>query len=69
MADPLSTAASIAGLVSLAQVIVKEGYGYLRTAKGCPDELSELVREVTSITGLLSIIENDDFRQLFTLQF
>ncbi|KAF8535579.1 ankyrin repeat-containing domain protein [Trichophaea hybrida] len=60
MADPLSTAASIAGLVSLAQLIVKDGYGYIRTAKGCPDELSQLVREVTSITGLLSIIENDD---------
>ncbi|KAF8245541.1 hypothetical protein K440DRAFT_587008, partial [Wilcoxina mikolae CBS 423.85] len=56
MVDPLSTAASIAGLISLAQMVVKEGYGYISTAVGCPGELSDLVREVTTLTGLLSTV-------------
>jgi len=64
MADPLSIAASIAGLISLAQSIVKEGYSYIRTAQGYPDELSELVTEVTTLTGLLSVIDNDYFRSV-----
>ncbi|KAF8248484.1 hypothetical protein K440DRAFT_660797 [Wilcoxina mikolae CBS 423.85] len=45
MSDPLSMSAGIAGLLSLAQMVIKEGYGYIRTAKGCPDELSELCDE------------------------
>lgn len=53
MADPLSIAASVGGLITLAQVIIGKGYSYCNTVKDCPKEINDLLNEVTPLSGVL----------------
>jgi len=53
MADPLSIAASIAGLLTLAGALVPKGYALYSKLKRRQEDIKLLVDEVTSFSGLL----------------
>ncbi len=57
MADPLSIAASIAGLVSLADVVVTKGYKYIKAVKECEQEVRSLIVNVDVLCGILKRLE------------
>ncbi len=54
MADPLSVSASIAGLVTLADVVFGRTYKYIKAAKKAQKEISALSAEIGALYGLLS---------------
>jgi len=51
--DGLTLAASIAGLVSVAQVVVEKGYRYLKAVKNCDDEVRKLIVETNVFCGIV----------------
>ncbi|KAI3319862.1 hypothetical protein HD806DRAFT_250841 [Xylariaceae sp. AK1471] len=51
--DPLSVAASIAGLVTLADVVFRGVYKYYKTASDASDEIKELANQLQSLAGIL----------------
>jgi len=53
MADPLSTAASIAGLLSLARRILAEGYTYIASIQNSPSALGKLLSEISRLEAIL----------------
>ncbi len=53
MADPLSVAASIAGLLALAEFIVIEGRDFIKDATNAKKEVEDLITEVISLSGVL----------------
>ena len=53
MADPLSIAASIAGLSSLAGAIIPQGYALCSKLKKHLEDVRLLFNETTSFSGLL----------------
>jgi len=57
MADPLSIAASIAGLLSLAGPILAEGYAYISSVRGSPSALKQLLSEVSRLDAVLGQID------------
>ncbi|RSM07404.1 hypothetical protein CEP52_005228 [Fusarium oligoseptatum] len=57
MADPLSMAASIAGLISLADTLFRHTYKFGRTATGAKKEIQDLAAEINSFSGLLRNLE------------
>ncbi|UPK99839.1 hypothetical protein LCI18_010774 [Fusarium solani-melongenae] len=57
MADPLSMAASIAGLISLADTLFRHTYKFGRTASGAKKEIQALATEINSFSGLLRSLE------------
>ncbi|XXH02446.1 hypothetical protein Hte_008822 [Hypoxylon texense] len=54
MADPLSIAASIAGLITLADIVFDRLMKYVRTAKNATKETEELAKEVNLLGGALN---------------
>ncbi|KAK8067373.1 hypothetical protein PG997_014120 [Apiospora hydei] len=54
MADPLSIAASIAGVVTLADLVFGRLYKYVKTARDAPNEVKELAAMVNDLGGLLN---------------
>ncbi|KAF7891829.1 hypothetical protein EAF00_008131 [Botryotinia globosa] len=58
MAEALGIASSIAGLVSLADTVVRLGYKYIRDVKDAERSLQNLVKEVNSLSGVLHSLEN-----------
>ena len=54
MADPLSVAASIAGLVNLADVVFGRVYKYVKAVKSSSKEVERLSSEVGALYGILS---------------
>jgi hypothetical protein len=54
MFDGLSFAASVVGLVSLADIIVTKGYKYIRSVKDCEEEVRNLIVEADVLCGVLS---------------
>ncbi|ROV93550.1 hypothetical protein VSDG_06755 [Cytospora chrysosperma] len=54
MADPLSIAASIAGVISLADVVFTRTMKYLKAAKNADEDVRKLSREVLVLSGALS---------------
>ncbi|KAJ0163130.1 hypothetical protein CTA2_3479 [Colletotrichum tanaceti] len=54
MADPLSIAASIAGLVTLADIIFDRLVKYGRWVKNADKEIQDLAREINLLAGVLS---------------
>ncbi|WQF85414.1 Putative fungal domain of STAND protein [Colletotrichum destructivum] len=54
MSDPLSIAASIAGLVTLADIIFDRLVKYGRSVKDAEKEIQELAKEVNLLAGILS---------------
>ena len=57
MADPLSMAASIAVLISLADTLFRHAYKFGRTASGAKKEIQALATEINSFSGLLRSLE------------
>lgn len=53
MADPLSLAASLAGLVSLSDTVFRHVYKFVRDAKGAKEEITRVAEELQSFTGIL----------------
>ncbi|RSL66088.1 hypothetical protein CEP54_003914 [Fusarium duplospermum] len=57
MADPLSLAASIAGLISLADVTFKYLYKFIKAAKDAKDEVQNLTDQVNDLARVLRVLE------------
>ncbi|KAF2749094.1 ankyrin [Sporormia fimetaria CBS 119925] len=55
--DPLSIAASIAGLLTLSGAIISHGYAHISKAKGNRTEFNQLLSEVSSLAGLLHVLQ------------
>jgi NACHT domain len=53
MADPLSVASGVAGLITLAGSVISKCYTYGCAVSGAPKEMKSLVDEVTNLSGLL----------------
>lgn len=64
MADPLSIAASICGIASLAETVVSKGYRYVKAVKDCREDVSRLFLEVKILCGVLDrlgrMLEEDE---------
>jgi len=58
MAEVLGVAASVAGLISLADIVVGRGYKFLRTIKNAEKTVKSLVHEVNVISGVLHSLSN-----------
>ena len=54
MVDPLSVSASIAGLVTLADVVFSRTYRYVKAVKNAPRDVSILSSEFGALYGILS---------------
>ncbi|KAF5716011.1 hypothetical protein FGLOB1_2788 [Fusarium globosum] len=59
MAEPLSLAASIAGLISLADVIFRTTYKFVRAAKDAKDEINNLSSVLRRLEALTSGLEDE----------
>ena len=57
MADPLSVSASISGLVTLADIVFRRTYKYVKAVKKAPKEISALYAEINSLYGILSSLQ------------
>jgi len=57
MTDPLSIAASIAGLLSLAGPILAEGYTYIVSVRDSPNALKQLLSEIARPGAILGQID------------
>ncbi|KAL5324553.1 hypothetical protein ACEPPN_009099 [Leptodophora sp. 'Broadleaf-Isolate-01'] len=58
MADPLSIAGSIAGLISIADVVIRKGYKYIAAVRDSDKAVSSLISEVNSLSGTLHSLRN-----------
>lgn len=58
MADGLSVAASVAGLVQIADVVVRRGYRYIREVKNAEKSVEQLIDEVNKLSGVLHSLKN-----------
>lgn len=54
MADPLSISASIAGLISIADIIARRSFKYGKGVKNAKKEVAKLITEVTHLFGVLN---------------
>lgn len=53
MAEPLSIAASVAGLITLTELIASQGYVFVKRVKNAKAETTKLLAEVTGLFGVL----------------
>lgn len=53
MADALSIAGSIAGLISIGDIVARRMYHYVRTVRNAESEILALKNEITVLTGVL----------------
>ena len=51
--DPLSISASVAGLITLTELIVSRGYEFLKGVKNAKTEINQLLVEITALFGVL----------------
>lgn len=58
MAEGLSIAASIAGLISIADITFRRGYRYIRAAKDADKSIKALIDEVNNLSGMLHSLRN-----------
>lgn len=52
--DPLSISASIAGLISITDMIAGRSYKYIKEARGASKEVKKLLEEITDLFGILN---------------
>ena len=57
MTDPLSVSASISGLVTLADIVFRRTYKYVKAVKKAPKEISALSAEIGALYGVLSNLQ------------
>jgi len=58
MADGLSVAASIAGLITIADTVVRRGYQYLKEVRDAEGSVGKLIAEVNNLVGVLHSLKN-----------
>ncbi|KAH8593813.1 hypothetical protein B0O99DRAFT_574491, partial [Bisporella sp. PMI_857] len=58
MAEVIGIAGSIAGLVTLADMVVRKGYKYLKEVKNADATLKSIIREVNNLSGVLHSLSN-----------
>lgn len=58
MAEALGVAASVAGLITLADVVVRRGYAFMKEVKGAEETVKKLVDEVNILFGTLHSLKN-----------
>src|SRR5882757_424290 len=58
MADPLSISASIAGLMTIADIVIRNGYKYIAAVKDADKAVASLISEVNSLSGTLHSLRN-----------
>jgi cob(I)alamin adenosyltransferase len=66
MADGLSVAASVAGLVQIADVVVRRGYRYIREVKNAEKSVEQLIDEVNKLSGVLHSLSKDSAAGRYT---
>src|SRR4051812_480840 len=54
MADPLSIASGIAGLITLSTAVLAAGYKYVNSVSSAPENFRSLICETASLSALLS---------------
>lgn len=52
--DPLSLSASVAGLISITDMIAGRSYKYVKEARGASKEVKKLLAEITDLFGILN---------------
>lgn len=57
MAEPLSIAASVAGLITLTELIASQGYVFVKRVKNAKAETTKLLAEVTGLFGFLKSLQ------------
>lgn len=58
MADGLSVAASIAGLIQIADIVVRRGYRYIRDVKDAEKSVEKFIDKVNKLAGVLHSLKN-----------
>jgi hypothetical protein len=58
MADVLGVAASVAGLMTIADVIVRKGFKFIKDVKNAEESVKKLVDEVNNLSGVLHSLNN-----------
>jgi Fungal N-terminal domain of STAND proteins len=51
--DPLSISASVAGLITLAELVLGRGFKLAKAFRNADQEVTKLIAEVTSLYGVL----------------
>lgn len=54
MTDPLSISASIAGLISIADIVTRRSFKYVKGVKNAKKEVEKLIAEVMHLFGVLN---------------
>ena len=57
MTEPLSVSASISGVITLADIVFRRTYKYVKAVKNAPKEISALSTEIGSLYGTLSTLQ------------
>jgi len=55
--DPLSCAASLAGLIAFAQTLIPLFVGYVDNVRGYPAEFTGLLNELNGLHGVLCMVQ------------
>ena len=58
MADALGVAASVAGLMTIADSIVRKGFKFLKDVKDAEKSVQKLLEEVNNLSGVLHSLNN-----------
>ncbi|KAF7510128.1 hypothetical protein GJ744_007027 [Endocarpon pusillum] len=58
MADPLSISASVAGLITIADIVIRNGRKYIKAVKNADKTVISLMREVNLLSGTLHSLQN-----------
>jgi hypothetical protein len=54
MAEPLSIASGVAGIITLSSAVVAAGYKYLSSVRSAPEDLKKLIQEIAALNTLIS---------------
>ena len=57
MAEPLSVSASLASLITFAEIMFKRTYKYAKAVRNAPEEIRKLSNELSTLNGLLHRVE------------
>jgi len=58
MAEGLGVAASVSGLLTIADVVVRKGYKFIKNVKEAEESVTKLVEEVNNLSGALHSLNN-----------
>lgn len=61
MAEPLSIASGVAGIITLSSAVVAAGYKYFSSVRSAPEDLKDLIREISLLNTLISHFATQSF--------